>query len=224
MSIINDALKKTQDNLKNEKEGEKTSPPTEGISTPAQQNAFLKENLQHIAAAKLQNAASENLGQKTVFDPGQDNSVKLSRATSRQPSSQKSIVIAGLFLILSISAAVYSFDSQREQLKKVFPSLAKNLSRKSSPRTSPPKNVSTANINLQKVLPLLPQSSQETANTFTLNGIATVDDRQMALINNEIYEEGDRVDGKEIISISLDKVEIKDNDKIIILNVKNKNF
>jgi len=51
-----------------------------------------------------------------------------------------------------------------------------------------------------------------------LSGVMMMDDHQVALINGEIYSVGESINGKEIISITIDQVEFRDaNGKVIWL-------
>ena len=58
------------------------------------------------------------------------------------------------------------------------------------------------------------------ANDLILNGTSIVDGASVALINDEIYEIGDVINGKKVISIGLDKVELQDDEKIFTLRVR----
>ncbi len=64
-------------------------------------------------------------------------------------------------------------------------------------------------------------SSSSSVNELTLNGIIAMDGEQLALINNQIYKEGDRIGGKRILSIAADRVEIFGEGGIITLTTKN---
>ena len=56
--------------------------------------------------------------------------------------------------------------------------------------------------------------------TLILNGIISMGDDPIALINNQIFHTGDYVEDKRILSISKDKVEIFDKGKILILKTQ----
>ena len=60
------------------------------------------------------------------------------------------------------------------------------------------------------------------AEPIALQGIMTRDDKQVALINDEIYEVGESVKGRKIIDIALDNVQILDHRKVKTLYVKKK--
>ncbi len=74
------------------------------------------------------------------------------------------------------------------------------------------------------VIPVPPETripaSTPAKNNLALKGIVMDQNKMVALIDNGIYEAGDYVDGKRISRITLDKVELLDGDKIIILNVR----
>ena len=64
-------------------------------------------------------------------------------------------------------------------------------------------------IEKQKLLSFVPKKSkQNSPGILVLNGIITMGNEQFALINNEIYKAGDYVEGRRILSISSNKVEI----------------
>jgi hypothetical protein len=47
-----------------------------------------------------------------------------------------------------------------------------------------------------------------------------VDNQRVALINGEIYEVGDYINGKKIVDISLEKVDLLSGDDVISLSVR----
>ncbi len=55
---------------------------------------------------------------------------------------------------------------------------------------------------------------------FVLSGIMMMGDKRVALINNDIYETGETIQGRKIINITFDKVELQDGQKIIELSVR----
>jgi len=54
---------------------------------------------------------------------------------------------------------------------------------------------------------------------LVLNGTSLIDGKRVALINDEIYEIGEMVNGKKITSINLNQIELLDNETIITLKV-----
>jgi len=65
-----------------------------------------------------------------------------------------------------------------------------------------------------------PKDSSQGPSHFVLNGIITMNKEKLALINNQILKEGDYIEDKRILSISMDKVEIFNKGEIIILKNK----
>ena len=55
---------------------------------------------------------------------------------------------------------------------------------------------------------------------IVLNGIMSMGDEQLALINNKIYKAGDYIGDKRVLSISAEKVEIFDKGNVITLTTK----
>lgn len=55
---------------------------------------------------------------------------------------------------------------------------------------------------------------------LVLNGISFVGGKKVALINDEIYEAGDIVNGKTITSIGLNEVKLRDDEKIFTIKVR----
>lgn len=64
------------------------------------------------------------------------------------------------------------------------------------------------------------KNSQPDSPALILNGIITMDEEKLALINNQIIKEGDYLDGKRVLSISMDEVELFDKGEIIVLKNK----
>jgi hypothetical protein len=54
---------------------------------------------------------------------------------------------------------------------------------------------------------------------LVLNGTSLIDGKRVALINDEIYQVGEIINGKKITSINLNKIELQDDEKIITLRV-----
>jgi len=55
---------------------------------------------------------------------------------------------------------------------------------------------------------------------LVLNGTSLIDGKQVALINDEIYEIGGIVNGKEITSIGLNEVKLRDDQKVFTLKIR----
>ncbi len=63
----------------------------------------------------------------------------------------------------------------------------------------------------------LPKPTEK--NPLILSGTMMTGDKWVALINNEIYEVGETVEGKRILDITLEKVELRDGANTLILKV-----
>ncbi len=70
--------------------------------------------------------------------------------------------------------------------------------------------------------PVLAETTQPIKDSpqLILSGIIYTDSDQLALINNQIYRTGEYVEGKKIIRITPDKVELSDEGNIEILKTK----
>jgi len=64
-----------------------------------------------------------------------------------------------------------------------------------------------------------PKKQTYKSGKLVLNGTSLIDGKRVALINDEIYEAGEMIDGKKITSINLNRVELRDNEKITTLRV-----
>lgn len=67
-----------------------------------------------------------------------------------------------------------------------------------------------------------PSAKRNFPNNLVLNGTMVVDNQRVALINGEIYEVGDYINGKKIVDISLEKVDLLSGDDVISLSVRPK--
>ena len=70
--------------------------------------------------------------------------------------------------------------------------------------------------------PTLSKNTAKDGNStdLRLHGTMVMENRKVAIINNKVYQIGDSVEGMEIMNISLRDVKIKSTDGIITLNVK----
>lgn len=65
-----------------------------------------------------------------------------------------------------------------------------------------------------------PPATTASPSDITLNGIMTMGDRKVALINDDIYEIGDMINGMTLIGISADSVQVLKDGKILTHKVK----
>lgn len=193
MSIINDALKKIQNNRNNLNEKDGPILPEPVSSGP-----------------KTWQPPITPLPQNSAAHPAKKDS-------SRRPAGKRWLIIVFLEILAFCLAVWILFVMQ----PKLFSFLTKQ------PQPAPiSKNLPTQPIppKPQTVAPpvaITPVAVKMSPNSkLVLNGVMRNEDKMVALINGEIYEVGHYVNGKEISSITLEGVELRDGDKITVLNVR----
>ncbi len=217
MSIINDALKKVQANLQQKDSSQqstatpsiKSSPEKQPANTPSNPPSVkpIRKTLATIEQEEIQKKLQEQKKLQTL------------RKHARRKSSYVKLFLQFIFFVIlligiSMGACLY--------IPKYFPQFSFFLKRNNTlthlktKLTSFVPQKSTASPH-----PSSPVQSPE--NALTLKGIITMNNKQSALINDEIYEEGSMVQGKEITNISLDEVKLLDNGKIITLTITPQN-
>ena len=98
-----------------------------------------------------------------------------------------------------------------------------SLNRRSKIAIQPAAESQPVITSAKEIAAMIPQATPpEITSTsgLVLNGIIASEDEQMALINNQILKAGDYIDGKRVVRISNDTVEIFDNGKVIKLTTK----
>lgn len=189
MSIINDALKKTQVHLKKteSKEDKKPEPKQENPTTPT--NIY----------EKLYKKSREKQNTQNQTGPKKDTSTP--DAPLRAAKKWFKTVIAIIVLLAGLSGG-FLFISRSPGTRKFLNSLKKDRpSSKGAIAKHPPK------------------ARKYKAGELVLNGTSLIDGKRVALINDEIYEIGEVIDGNKITSIDLNKVELLGDEKIITLKV-----
>jgi hypothetical protein len=188
MSIINDALKKTQTKLNTTENTEARNPETTQKETTTPLNIYEKTQKK----AQEQQNAQPKTEQKSSMPETPLRSAKKWIKTF----SITVLILAGLssgFLSISRSQAAKKF---LHSLKKDRPSSKKLITKQSA---SKPRKYKTGEL--------------------VLNGTSLIDGKKVALINDEIYEVGEVINGNKITSIDLNKVELLGDEKIITLKV-----
>ncbi|HBR14699.1 MAG TPA: hypothetical protein DD723_04030 [Candidatus Omnitrophica bacterium] len=185
MSIIHNALKKTQNQL-DKKNGDKTkiyetfkqsrlaSKPTLRTSSPVSDNnpSSTSTNIRSIhTAKKTETANKETFGKKPI------------------------LFILGTFLV---GAGFF---------------LAFLIFKK--PSTTPDRSSPAPSY-------VIKETHYGNTVKLILNGTMMKGDKMIALINNEIYELGDSINGMKIENITLDGVELLNNGKIVTLRLRPK--
>ena len=190
MSIINDALKKTQLNLKRPKRKQKKEAEAPQDNGPKVSNVY----------EKLYKNRQEQQ------DPNSKKIDSKQKSTSKKKDEkQKSRLSSYLKIFISLVCvlAIFIFLKNYQPLQDALESkLTSSSSRKPyQPRPATKKR--------------RPKPGE-----LILNGISTIDGKKVALINDEIYEIGGSINGKEIINIGVDRVELTDNRKIFTIKVR----
>lgn len=88
--------------------------------------------------------------------------------------------------------------------------------------TVPPPKTAPASTAVQKRPEPPPVSAVPDQDGIIVTGVMKMGSENMALINNEIYEVGEMIDGARIITIEMDRVEIMKDGNIQVLRVHGK--
>ncbi|MBI3617567.1 MAG: hypothetical protein HY210_05050 [Candidatus Omnitrophica bacterium] len=225
MSIINEALKKTQTNLNDLKE--KTVTVTDDRISVGQ------KAWQSHAAQPAQ-----------PFTPAPSSAPAATPAPQAKRTSTKRwhLIVIAEILVLGLAAWIlFIFQPQlfRSSLHpKRSPAARKSITTTAQPKpeASLPQPVPAASASLapsQRLLPLggpmaagreppaeIKFSVGAPAKNLVLNGIMMDQSKMAALINGEIYEVGDYIAGQRINKITLNRVELRDGDNVTILEVR----
>ena len=191
MSIINDALKKVQQNIGNS--GKKSS-----TETPFPLNQDTLPPPVRIPKSLFGKQSNTNLATKplSVAEKAQSNSSTIAAVAviSEQRKYQKILVtLCGLICVTLICLIFYLFY--------VF---------------------STTHPNPNPAAPAVAAKPAKPIDPIVLQGIMVRDNKNVALINDEIYEVGESVKGRKILNIDEDKVQILDHRKVRTLYLKKK--
>lgn len=211
MSIIHDALKKTQSNLNNNQEKDASSKMNTENTASNNTNPPPPANPMSSIYDKLHKKPDANQNPPNPKSPTKRNNPK--NETQGNPVMTFFTIIFCLFIIAGAIWFIYQYYAQNMDktgvdFKKALTIKPQKLYIIGTP-THRPKPV------VKKVEKNLPP------NTIVLSGITMMGDKRVALINNEIYQLGESVQGKKIVSISIEKVELEDSTgNITTLKVK----
>ncbi len=101
-------------------------------------------------------------------------------------------------------------------------SVRENAAPKSGAPTTQPTPVPAQSSPPSSPQAKIPSTKRNFPDSLVLNGTMVVDNQRVALINDEIYEVGDYINGKKIVDISLEKVDLLSGDDVISLSVRPK--
>ena len=178
MSIIHDALKKTQVNLK---KNEKASAPSDHLENQKKSDDY-----------------------SPIIKPADTTNIQTKRPDKLKIAIICISLIAAGFLVSIFLPSANKSSTATKKIEKI---------KKTSSRPN-----ATTNF-IPNATPFNGRSSNQ--KSLTLNGTIMAENKKAALINNEIYQVGEFVNGKAIHKISLKKVELIDkNGKITILKIK----
>lgn len=188
MSIINDALKRAQVNLKKTEEKQDNE---DGPSDPGAINVY----------EKLYKAQD---GLPGVSPGHQTRKKKRSKDIPPRRAKKFGTILVAILCFLCVSG-IFLLGMRYHPAEKFFRSVT---AKSNSLSTRPP------------IAHIPPAERPYKTGELVLNGTSLIDGKRVALINDEIYEIGETVEGKEIIGISLNRVELRDGQKIVILKVR----
>lgn len=197
MSIINDALKKAQKSLtRTEKAPDKNpkvqAPPPAPKSHDGKSISSVYEKLHKPRVDQYKSAVTSKHEDEVVHMKPQQRSAK---------DWVKTAITAALLLAFAVGS--YYLAQQYAPFKNIIASLKKS-SRKSG------YQFAGTRAKKRKYKP----------GELVLNGTSLIDGKMVALINDQIYEPGEVVNGMSIISIEMNKVELSDDQKITTLHVR----
>ncbi len=212
MSIINEALKKTQARFR-----ERTKVATS--NRLAHQMVTMEQPV--IAPQPLPELTQE------IFP-----------ATTREKTKKWHVIVLVEIVILLITAGII-FIWQPRLFHTANPEIANPLSLAETKPISPAQGTTptsdrsqahptvdlsvTNQVSPSIALTPLTESKKSTQPTdLVLNGIMTQQGKMIALINNKIYELGDEVNGKKITKITLDRIELRDSVGLTIVDIQQK--
>ncbi len=216
MSIINDALKKVQNQLDKQEPGAPQP-------NPADTNTHNMENT-NPPPPPPQKPPAETGKDMAQFIPQKEKTSTPKEPTTPMPtlkSAKKSpeihwsqVLRSSLILIVLVSVTVYIYttytskaiSAQRYQIKS--------------------KPISISLPSAEDIKEIILPAAQTTAaakpkrNGLVVSGIITSGARNAALINDQIYEVGDMLEGNEIVNITERTVEVRENGEIKTLHLE----
>ena len=206
MSIINEALKKTQTNLSN-----------------------LKEKTVTVTDDRI------SVGQKTWQSPAAQPAQTFTQAPSSAPAATPApqakrtsskrwyLIVITEILVLGLAAWVL-FIFQPQLFRSSLHPKRSPAVRKSITTTAQPKPVALSPQPAPVPATSAPSGIKfpmgAPAKNLVLNGIMMDQSKMAALINGEIYEVGDYIGDQRINKITLNRVELRDGDNVTILEVR----
>jgi len=188
MSIINDALKKTQSKFKKK---DKASEQSQG-SQDEKNTANVYEKMYQ---AQKGGQAAQASGRRSA----RPTSSRTSSAAPRKAKKWLKTMSTGIFCLLVIGGGFF-LATRYKPVQNFIRSRGKSI---------PPSRALIAGH--------IPKKRTYRSTELVLNGTSFVDGKKVALINDEIYEIGDIINGKKIIRIDINRVELQDKEGVVAL-------
>lgn len=207
MSIINDALKKTQQNL-NPTVDPKAASGAGGNKPQLGDERFSKPptGTQNDSAAKT-NAAFAATASPTP--------VPSKAKKDDQPRRNRTLPLLLVLLAVGIFFAYKNGYLNEAFFQETFTKLSALLPNKGQPGGMSPQNGTVRPGVMLQMKPTLPKNKDG----LVLNGIVDNGEKIVALINNEIYETGDMVKNQQIVEIGSNFVKLSGPSGISIMKI-----
>jgi len=169
----------------------------------------------HEALKKAQ-ANLEQTGQKKSTNiippiPGSapTNTPGSSQTQSKKNESSRLVMLIFTLIIVATITVIYYFFMNNNQAQKTIASI-KTVLKPQKPET----------INKPTAQPFTVTSEAQPSVKLKLEGTMMMGDKRVALINGEVYQIGETINGMEILNINIEKVVLKDGENIITIGSK----
>ena len=196
MSIIHDALKKVQRNLASSKSDKTASP----------QQTENQQNTGYLYAAP----AVENL------TPADQPAVGPKKSIQNKIKSLLAFICAIAIIVFAVRYALQQFHKDIPQVQKLaqksFYKLIHNKNLPNFKTLTPAKPKPLVQITVNS--PVVPNTHQAPVPLkLNVHGVMADGSANLALINDQVYQEGDEVDGAKIVKINLNSITVITNGK-----------
>jgi cytoskeletal protein RodZ len=136
-------------------------------------------------------------------------------AKTPEKSGLKVYLLYGILIVLGIFLAKVAFD--------IFSPKSKEISKSpvsSAKSSKSPANAGTKSSKKAEPIKAIKKKFREATEPFILSGVYFEADKGFCLINDQILEEGDAIEGAEVIKITLDEVVLDLKGKTIRLSTR----
>lgn len=207
MSIINEALKKTQTNLNNLK-GKPIAVADDRIA--------VRQKTWHPPAAQPSQPFTQAPPRAPAATPAPQ--------AKRTASKRWYLIVIAEILVLGLAAWVlFIFQPQlfRSSIQpKRSPAARRSITTTAQPKPAASLPQPAPAASMPQPLAEIKFSMGAPAKNLVLSGIMMDQKKMVALINGEIYEVGNYISGQRVNKITLNRVELRDGDNVTILEVR----